>query len=180
MPEQKIPVSGAFRLASLMYFCSGQPMHFCSGVDIDADGYSSRSAARTAATAAGPPIKSCRARCAAPAAAPRTGRRSPRSPGRAGRESSTPSDGGAGRSTTRHIDVHRVDFIVGAMGSGRHLPASSLHAVGRRSTSILSRSSSGTPTGRHSPTSISRTSRGGAPRAPHPRRGRGARCYQCC
>jgi hypothetical protein len=33
MPEQKTPVSGAFRLASLMYFCSGEPMHFCSGVD---------------------------------------------------------------------------------------------------------------------------------------------------
>ena len=33
MPEQKTPVSGAFRLASLMYFCSGQPMHFCFGVD---------------------------------------------------------------------------------------------------------------------------------------------------
>ena len=33
MPEQKTPVSGAFWLASLMYFCSGQPMHFCSGVD---------------------------------------------------------------------------------------------------------------------------------------------------
>ena len=34
MPEQKTPVSGAFWLASLMYFCSGKPMHFCSGVDI--------------------------------------------------------------------------------------------------------------------------------------------------
>jgi hypothetical protein len=33
MPEQKTPVSGAFRLTSLMYFCSGQPIHFCSGVD---------------------------------------------------------------------------------------------------------------------------------------------------
>ena len=33
MPEQKTPVSGAFWLASLMYFCSGKPMHFCSGVD---------------------------------------------------------------------------------------------------------------------------------------------------
>jgi len=35
MPEQKTPVSGAFRLTSLMYFCSGQPIHFCSGVDMD-------------------------------------------------------------------------------------------------------------------------------------------------
>jgi hypothetical protein len=38
-------------------------------------------------------------------------------------------------------------------------------------------SSSATTTGRRSPTSISRTSRGG--QAPHPRRG-AARCYQCC
>ena len=54
MPEQKTPVSGAFWLASLMYFCSGQPMHFCSGVDnpqrnnnfnyakMDPQGYASR------------------------------------------------------------------------------------------------------------------------------------------
>src|SRR5208283_1039576 len=33
MPEEKAPSSGAFLPASLMYFCSGQPMHFCSGVD---------------------------------------------------------------------------------------------------------------------------------------------------
>jgi hypothetical protein len=39
MPEQKTPVSGAFWLASLMYFCSGQPMHFCSGVDTSASGW---------------------------------------------------------------------------------------------------------------------------------------------
>ena len=34
MPDEKAPSSGAFLPASLMYFCSGQPMHFCSGVDI--------------------------------------------------------------------------------------------------------------------------------------------------
>jgi len=33
MPDEKAPSSGAFLLASLMYFCSGQPMHYCSGVD---------------------------------------------------------------------------------------------------------------------------------------------------
>ena len=33
MPDEKAPSSGAFLPASLMYFCSGQPMHFCSGVD---------------------------------------------------------------------------------------------------------------------------------------------------
>jgi hypothetical protein len=33
MPEEKAPSSGAFLPASLMYFCSGWPMHFCSGVD---------------------------------------------------------------------------------------------------------------------------------------------------
>jgi hypothetical protein len=33
MPNEKAPSSGAFLPASLMYFCSGQPMHFCSGVD---------------------------------------------------------------------------------------------------------------------------------------------------
>ena len=36
MPDEKAPSSGAFLLASLMYFCSGQPMHYCSGVDIRA------------------------------------------------------------------------------------------------------------------------------------------------
>ena len=30
---RKAPSSGAFLPASLMYFCSGQPMHFCCGVD---------------------------------------------------------------------------------------------------------------------------------------------------
>ena len=35
MPNEKAPSSGAFLPASLMYFCSGQPMHFCSGVDTD-------------------------------------------------------------------------------------------------------------------------------------------------
>src|SRR5205823_5225187 len=30
----KAPSSGAFLSASLMYFCSGKPMHFRSGVDI--------------------------------------------------------------------------------------------------------------------------------------------------
>jgi hypothetical protein len=33
MPDEKAPSSGAFLPASLMYFCSGQPMHFCCGVD---------------------------------------------------------------------------------------------------------------------------------------------------
>jgi hypothetical protein len=33
MPDEKAPSSGAFLLVSLMYFCSGQPMHYCSGVD---------------------------------------------------------------------------------------------------------------------------------------------------
>ena len=33
MPDEKAPSSGAFLPASLMYFCSGQPMHLCSGVD---------------------------------------------------------------------------------------------------------------------------------------------------
>jgi len=33
MPEEKASSSGAFLPASLMYFCSGQPMHFCCGVD---------------------------------------------------------------------------------------------------------------------------------------------------
>jgi hypothetical protein len=34
MPDEKAPSSGAFLPASLMYFCSGQPMHFGSGVDM--------------------------------------------------------------------------------------------------------------------------------------------------
>jgi len=34
MPDEKAPSSGAFLPASLMYFCSGVPMHFLSGVDI--------------------------------------------------------------------------------------------------------------------------------------------------
>jgi hypothetical protein len=33
MSEEKAPGSGAFLPASLMYFCSGKPMHFYSGVD---------------------------------------------------------------------------------------------------------------------------------------------------
>ena len=33
MPEEKAPSSGAFLPTALMYFCSGQPTHFCSGVD---------------------------------------------------------------------------------------------------------------------------------------------------
>src|SRR6266436_4308199 len=33
MPEDKAPSSGAFVPASPMYFCSGKPMHFRSGVD---------------------------------------------------------------------------------------------------------------------------------------------------
>jgi len=34
MPDEKAPSSGAFLPASLMYFCSGVPMHFLSGVDM--------------------------------------------------------------------------------------------------------------------------------------------------
>ena len=33
MPYKKAPSSGGFLPALLMYLCSGQPMHFCSGVD---------------------------------------------------------------------------------------------------------------------------------------------------
>jgi len=33
MPYEKAPSSGAFLSLSLMYFLSGKPMHFCSGVD---------------------------------------------------------------------------------------------------------------------------------------------------
>lgn len=33
MSDEKAPSSGAFLPAPLMYFCSGQPMHFCPGVD---------------------------------------------------------------------------------------------------------------------------------------------------
>jgi hypothetical protein len=33
MPDEKAPSLGAFLPASLMYFCSGEPMHFLSGVD---------------------------------------------------------------------------------------------------------------------------------------------------
>ena len=33
MPDEKAPSPAAFLPASLMYFCSGEPMHFCSGVD---------------------------------------------------------------------------------------------------------------------------------------------------
>ena len=36
MSEEKAPGSGAFLPASLMYFCSGKPMQFCSGVDTQA------------------------------------------------------------------------------------------------------------------------------------------------
>jgi hypothetical protein len=37
MPDEKAPSSGAFLPASLMYFCSGEPMHFLSGVDTRRD-----------------------------------------------------------------------------------------------------------------------------------------------
>jgi hypothetical protein len=33
MPEENAPSSAAFLPASLMYFCSGKPMHFHSGID---------------------------------------------------------------------------------------------------------------------------------------------------
>ncbi len=33
MSEEKTPSSGTFLTASLMYFCSGKPTHFYSGVD---------------------------------------------------------------------------------------------------------------------------------------------------
>jgi hypothetical protein len=33
MPYEKAPSSGAFLPASLMYFLSGEPMHYLSGVD---------------------------------------------------------------------------------------------------------------------------------------------------
>ncbi len=35
MPDEKAPSSGALLPESLMYFRSGQPMHYCSGVDSD-------------------------------------------------------------------------------------------------------------------------------------------------
>ena len=34
MPYEKAPSSGAFLPLSLMYFLSGEPMHYLSGVDI--------------------------------------------------------------------------------------------------------------------------------------------------
>src|SRR6266571_8815237 len=34
MSEEKTPSSGTFLTASLMYFCSGKPTHFYSGVDM--------------------------------------------------------------------------------------------------------------------------------------------------
>ena len=33
MPDEKAPSSGAFLPLSLMYFLSGEPMHYLSGVD---------------------------------------------------------------------------------------------------------------------------------------------------
>jgi hypothetical protein len=33
MSDEKAPSAGIFSPASLMYFCCGEPMHFCSGVD---------------------------------------------------------------------------------------------------------------------------------------------------
>src|SRR3979409_960686 len=33
MPDEKLISSVGFLPTSLMYFCSGEPMHFCSGVD---------------------------------------------------------------------------------------------------------------------------------------------------
>ena len=33
MSDERHPGPGAFLPASVMYFCSGQPMHYCSGVD---------------------------------------------------------------------------------------------------------------------------------------------------
>ena len=39
MPDEKAPSSGAFLPLSLMYFLSGEPMHYLSGVDtIEASG----------------------------------------------------------------------------------------------------------------------------------------------
>jgi hypothetical protein len=38
MPDEKATSSGAFLPASLMYFCSGVPMHFLSGVDTYLEG----------------------------------------------------------------------------------------------------------------------------------------------
>jgi hypothetical protein len=35
MPYEKAPSSGAFLPASLMYFLSGEPMHYLSGVDTE-------------------------------------------------------------------------------------------------------------------------------------------------
>jgi hypothetical protein len=46
MPEEKAPSSGAFLPASLMYFCSGKPMHFYSGVDSGCAGSLQRTALR--------------------------------------------------------------------------------------------------------------------------------------
>ena len=37
MSDERHPGPGAFLPASLMYFCSGQPVHYCSGVDIRID-----------------------------------------------------------------------------------------------------------------------------------------------
>ena len=37
MPDEKAPSSGAFLPASLMYFLSGEPMHYLSGVDSSSD-----------------------------------------------------------------------------------------------------------------------------------------------
>ena len=36
MPDEKAPSSGAFLPLSLMYFLSGEPMHYLSGVDTNA------------------------------------------------------------------------------------------------------------------------------------------------
>jgi len=44
MSEEKAPGSGAFFPASLMYFCSGKPMHLCSGVDSNDAAYGFRKA----------------------------------------------------------------------------------------------------------------------------------------
>src|SRR3981189_3018321 len=41
MPDEKLISSVGFLPTSLMYFCSGEPMHFCSGVDTVRDRISS-------------------------------------------------------------------------------------------------------------------------------------------
>ena len=132
MPDEKAPSSGVFLPASLMYFCSGEPMHFCSGVDSGPHRARTRRLASSGHPRSTHPINLSvrrgmpRARSRRCSRAPRLQHRSHAAPSRRNRNQSYPR-----RTCHSHSRSSRMARRQRPQGSQKHLAPAAAAACAR-------------------------------------------------